>query len=505
MSLTLPAGASAAGSWGKVSTDDTSAITTPSLALAGSTVVGAWPRVVGATRTAETDAFTPDPSGSKLAASVKRTNVTTGWSGLYTWIFTAAAAPGGLQTMLSGTQDNVPTNPLNGTSFAQRNADGSWAAPISSGLFGGATSSSAAVAIAGPDNQTPLYVFDYGGGLTVFAGATGQSSSPGTSVGATQLGGAVEATGPRLGRDSAGRYWLTWYNSREPTGIYLLQLDPATGQPIGSAGLAPQSKTGANFGDGRFAIACNSTCRVVYHEGDASGNATPRLLTWAFGEPSATVVTGPSDTGGAIAAAARSDGRVWVAWYDLKATAFKAVLGDGKGAGGGAQNIGRPAPKGDAEKNAAIAAPDGSLVLATNWLDNTTAMDAFWALDVPAVYAGPTRESSGTVGDTVLTLVTPKSCVPTGSTIVAKLFVKASKTKRKAHGKGRLKVKVRQVDFSLDGAVKVHDKRKAFAATITLTGAKPGSTHALRAKVFLKVKHGPPRSRSIRSSFKVCA
>jgi hypothetical protein len=95
--------------------------------------------------------------------------------------------------------------------------------------------------------------------------------------------------------------------------------------------------------------------------------------------------------------------------------------------------------------------------------------------------------------------------VPTGSTIVARLFVKASKTKRKAHGKGRLKVKVRQVDFSLDGAVKVHDKRKAFAATLTLAGATAGSTHQLRAKVFLKVKHGPPRSRSIRSSFEICA
>ena len=41
--------------------------------------------------------------------------------------------------MLSGTKDNT-ANPLNGTSFAQRNADGTWADPVPTGLANGATS-----------------------------------------------------------------------------------------------------------------------------------------------------------------------------------------------------------------------------------------------------------------------------------------------------------------------------------------------------------------------------
>ena len=117
--------------------------------------------------------------------------------------------------MLSGTKDNT-SNPLNGTSFAQRNADGTWADPVPTGLANGATSGSAITAIAGPDNQTPIYVFDYGGNLWLQVGATGRTSGTEVHLGDTQLGGSVEGNGPRFGHDAAGRYWLTWYNSTQP-------------------------------------------------------------------------------------------------------------------------------------------------------------------------------------------------------------------------------------------------------------------------------------------------
>jgi hypothetical protein len=299
----------------------------------GGSVVAAFAPVNSGSSDAETDTFTPSADAGALQASIKRQDVVTGWGGVTPWLLGSASAPGGLQLMLSGQKD-ASNDPLNGTSFAQRNADGSWAAPVTTGLFGGATSGSAVVAIAGPDNQTPLYVFDYGGGLTIQVGATGRTSSTGVRLSDSQLGGAVQGTGPRLGRDAAGRYWLTWYNSEAPPneGMFMLQLDPATGQPIGSAQHAPTS-SGLNFGDGRFALACAASCRVVYHETDAQGNTLPSLLTWGYGDAAATKVGGVVNPGAELAAAGRPGGGLWIAWYDNSTDAFHAVPTEDNGAG----------------------------------------------------------------------------------------------------------------------------------------------------------------------------
>ncbi len=121
-----------------------------------------------------------------------------------------------------------------------------------------------------------------------------------------------------------------------------------------------------------------------------------------------------------------------------------------------------------------------------------------------ALYRGPVQQTQDTVGDTVLTLATPKACVSPSSRIVARLAVAKAKVKNRASGKGRLKVKVASVNFLVDGKLRVADKRAPFAATLIIGALKAGSTHQVRAKVFLKVKHGPARSRSIRSTFKIC-
>src|SRR5437868_743638 len=203
-----PPTALAAAGWTKLSTDDKSSGDSPSLAYAGSAVVAAFPRVNG-TWDAETDTFTPSADASTLQGSIKRNDIVTGWGSVVPWLINSASAPGGLQVMLSGDKDNSGTPP-DGTSFAQRNADGSWGAPVTTGLFGGATSSSAVTAIAGPDNQTPIYVFNYGGGLVVQVGASGRTSATGVNIADSQLGGKVSASGPRLGHDGSGRYWLAW-------------------------------------------------------------------------------------------------------------------------------------------------------------------------------------------------------------------------------------------------------------------------------------------------------
>ena len=120
------------------------------------------------------------------------------------------------------------------------------------------------------------------------------------------------------------------------------------------------------------------------------------------------------------------------------------------------------------------------------------------------LYSGPTRDTNDTVGDTVLTLTTPKACVPPGSRIVARLRVAKARIKNRSTGTGRLKVKVSRVNFLVDGKLRVGDRRAPFAATLVIGALKAGSTHQVRAKIFLKVTHGPARSRSIRSTFKIC-
>ena len=122
-----------------------------------------------------------------------------------------------------------------------------------------------------------------------------------------------------------------------------------------------------------------------------------------------------------------------------------------------------------------------------------------------AIYTGPTTDTKDTVGDTVLTLTTPKACVPPSSRIVARLAVAKARVKNRSTGKGRLKVKVSRVNFLVDGKLRVGDRRAPFAATLVIGALKAGSTHQVRAKIFLKVKHGPARSRSIRSTFKICS
>ena len=64
-----------------------------------------------------------------------------------------------------------------------------------------------------------------------------------------------------------------------------------------------------------------------------------------------------------------------------------------------------------------MTAPDGGLVFVTNWLDTGPSTDAIWARVIPGtapVYTGPTKKTSTKVGTTVLTLVSPKNCVPAG-------------------------------------------------------------------------------------------
>ena len=105
----------------------------------------------------------------------------------------------------------------------------------------------------------------------------------------------------------------------------------------------------------------------------------------------------------------------------------------------------------------------------------------------------------------MLTLVSPKSCVPPGNRIVAKLLVKAVKKRHRKIGKGQVFIKVKSVDFLIDNKRKKHDKRKPFKQTLVLTGLTAGSTHVLAARALLKTHPGQPAiHRTVRVKFSIC-
>ena len=226
LALFGPASSTAVAGWGKVSSPATAGLATPSLAVVGTQVVGAWPLDPGNNQwSAEASSFTPTTDGTALAASAKRVSIVSGWGGLGPVILLGSTSPGGVQALITG---GTPTpGPLDGTDFAQRNADGSWGTPINTGLTECGTCSSAVSAIALPDGQTPMFVNNYGGSAVVFRGGTGLVAGTGTDLSiAFGAAGGLQASYPTFGRDGMGRYWLAWYNSIKPLGLAVVQIDP---------------------------------------------------------------------------------------------------------------------------------------------------------------------------------------------------------------------------------------------------------------------------------------
>src|SRR4029077_11884948 len=98
-----PVAPTAAAGWGKVSSPATFGLATPSLALSGTQVLGAWPLDPGNNQwSAEASSFTPTTDGAALAASAKRVTVVSGWAGLGPVILAGSTSPGAYQMLLTG-------------------------------------------------------------------------------------------------------------------------------------------------------------------------------------------------------------------------------------------------------------------------------------------------------------------------------------------------------------------------------------------------------------------
>ena len=305
--------------------------------------------------TGSAEALTFTPSTAHDAAGVTRTTITSGWGSIGDPLLLGRAG-GGLQVLLTGIHGGNG-DPLNGVSFAPRNPNGSFGPPTP------ATQSTYAEFVTGgaviaPDGA-PLWAADRGGTLWLWRGAT---ASTGADLSAASGG---QVTAASVGRDRSGRYWLAWDTAfsaqLQRVGLYLAQFDPVTLQPIGAPQQAPAS--GAR-GYGHLALACAAACRLVYLQPHKLGGA--RVVSWAAGERTPTTIAdfGVGHGPGEPAAAYTARGRLWVAWWDNTGRSdfgFRAVLGDGRGAGGTPFSLGRP---GNSTNSAVIAAPSGERLVA---------------------------------------------------------------------------------------------------------------------------------------------
>ena len=333
LGLAAAAPAALGAGWAKVSGDDVSTIDQAALVVNGGRVVAAWPSGQ-TTDLAGSIAFrgwAPTPQASLAGAGATATA-----AGGYTNVSARPGlivAPDGLHVVTSGVIAGQTRTYLT--------------TPLTEGSPGGTTQ----IADQRGGAIDALQLAD--GGFEVANMTNGEmrvfrDSTPEAGVELQPLLGGPSGYNPALGQDAAKRLWIAWYsNASGNVGIYLLQLDPATGLPLAGAQptKVPQSESPANNGF-HLALACAAACRIVY--GAQTAPAAPlRLASWAPGEG------GPTNLGGGarlslglpLTAAYRADGRLWVAWYDLGTTKgfYAAKLGNAKGAGGTVQNIGRPA------------------------------------------------------------------------------------------------------------------------------------------------------------------
>lgn len=117
----------------------------------------------------------------------------------------------------------------------------------------------------------------------------------------------------------------------------------------------------------------------------------------------------------------------------------------------------------------------------------------------PAPTTGPLTSSSVTTPGAVVTLSVAGGCVRPGGFLRAKLAWK------KQRRKGNVFVKVRRTDFYVGKRRVLLDRRAPFALRFKVPlSAAAGSALTVRARAFIKVRHGRSPTKSIRVTVKVC-
>jgi hypothetical protein len=201
--------------------------------------------------------------------------------------------------------------------------------------------------------------------------------------------------------------------------------------------------------------------RLRYVVSDASGAnfSVPATIAAkeAFYEPA--IAAGPAGTGFAAWTLGAS-GDVRIVPLDPQAESTPVTPPGGGGTGGGTPGGGTPGP----------------------------------------AYIGPLSGRPVNVAGGTITFLTPSSCVHPGQTF--KVRLKFKKRKRK----GNVVIKIFRTDFYRGTKIVKKDRRPPFVHTFKVrTSQIPGSSITLRARAWMKVRHGKPPKKSIRATIRVCA
>jgi hypothetical protein len=315
--------------------------------------------------------------GGNGVSGVSRSTAFAGWQSLSAPVL-VPRPNAGTGIVFAGTHSSDGSDSLNGTLVAERQANGTFAAPSQLSSQLGAAPYSAITAADGTSTLWSTGAYQ----LLVYSGGTvhdDTASSPSGSVSA-----------PTLGRDASGRVWLAWYVSlpANQSGLYMMQLDPQTGEPLGPATRVPHSTANSAF-DESSALVCGQACRLVYVDSDVEPN---EVVSWAPGEASPTTVAsgligGRQRSLDEITAAYTATGRLWVSFVDPSPGTMFATLGNSRGAGGRLIQLPRPAGFAKLGFNqpaaTAVTAIGDRLVVATAWQANGTAgTSQVWATAV---------------------------------------------------------------------------------------------------------------------------
>ncbi len=347
--------------WSRLSAISSPSLAAPSLGQGAGKVFAAYNY---ANNSGVQVASFPDVTGAP--SRIAHTNPISGWSQLGTPLLLPTAA-GGQQLMVSGNHSSVASDSLNGLDLLQYEPDGSFGPPSSidaSLVEPGATDPNSAVLASG--GRTLVWT------TSVFLNVWNDTAYPPASQHPTYPSGVVfeATTNATLAYDKSGRLWLAWYGlpvSSGGTGVFLEQLNPATGgpEPGATPQLAPDSTNSANSQTMR--LACNSNCHVVYQRGSSKNE----LVSWAPGQTAPVTVldiTTPHAFLNFIGAAAAPDGRLWIVYeyVDSSTDEIVARLGDHNGAGGTSTVLSPPTPHGVGFDGTALSTP-GGLVIAMNF------------------------------------------------------------------------------------------------------------------------------------------
>lgn len=230
------------------------------------------------------------------------------------WLF---SAPDG---SVRAAAEQIPDDRPSGVYLYSRAGDGSWSR-LGAVTTVGYSYASRPDALFGPGG-TLLTVSPMAGGSRVFAGAG--EGNPAIDPNPTKPD--CYTTSPALARDGAsGAVWLAWVQWNCPDiGVYVQQLDPATGAPVGAPAQAPGSSWTRSDGSTRYTdLLLSERLALVGRPGQAGvylaywtdDGANVRL--WRVGEGSTVAIPRrKSPAQNVMLAAEPSGGRMWIGWVE---------------------------------------------------------------------------------------------------------------------------------------------------------------------------------------------